>query len=370
MMKKQQNIIQPAYIEGVGGAYIDLDYIPTENTKFECCALFFKTSNFYHFGSISNQVEGMQYSRWHFGLNAGMLTINYNSMETKSITNDEGYHIYTLSGQEVGIDDNKQTEGISLGLNGLSLWLFDRNSDFETTQTYGQARVQYAKIYENNILVRNYIPYYHNGVYCMYETIQNKFYYNQGDGLFIGNSTTEEGSDDWDLAWNYLMSDPLDWGFTRQSGFYNPTMTQDGLYFNGNGTDLYGIYPTNYPNCNEGIYEIEAKIIRNNVSNGQGLRLQLTNGTEGVGIYMITNNIIQYDNGGQNIYIDIGSYNLNEWFKFRIELSNNTAYVYLNNNLIHQTTTLSKGYMTSGNRFLVQGSVECYVRSIRFKRIS
>lgn len=207
MMIKQQNIIQPTYIEGVDGAYIDLDYVPTENTKFECCALFFKTSNssFYHFGSISNQVEGMQYSRWHFGLNSGMLTINYNPMVTKSKVNDELYHIYTLSEQEVGIDDDKQTEYISLGLNGLSLWLFDRNSDFKTNQTYGRARVQYAKIYENNILVRNYIPYYHSDVYCMYETIQNKFYYNQGDGFFIGNSTTEEEPDDWNLVWNHLM---------------------------------------------------------------------------------------------------------------------------------------------------------------------
>lgn len=189
MMEKKSSIVQPTYIEGFGGAYIDLDYIPTENTKFECCALFLKNSNsnFYHFGSISNQVEGMQYSRWHFGWNTGMLTINYNPTATKSLVNDEKYHIYTLSEQEVGIDNDKQTENISLGLNGLSLWLFDRNSDFRANQVYGQARVQYAKIYENNILVRNYIPYYHSDVYCMYETIQNKFYYNQGEGYFIGD---------------------------------------------------------------------------------------------------------------------------------------------------------------------------------------
>ena len=151
----------------------------------------------------------------------------------------------------------------------------------------------------------------------------------------MASDSFKDDNQDWDVVWDYTMGDPLENGFTKQTGDYQPQITDDGLYFDCNSSHLYGIYPTNFPNCNEGIYEIEVKIIRNNVSNGQGLRLQLTNGTEGVGIYMITNNIIQYNNGGQNIYIDIGSYNLNEWFKFRIELSNNTAYVYLNNNLIH-----------------------------------
>lgn len=179
---------------------------------------------------------------------------------------------------------------------------------------------------------------------------------------------------DWDLEWYYTMGDPLENGFKLPSGAtnnYPSEITEDGLYFDyiASGS-LYQIVPENYMTCNEGIYEVEAKIIRNNVSSGQGLRLQLTNGTEGIGIYMSANNIIQYNNGAQNAYIDIGSYNLNEWFKLRTELSNNTAYVYLNNNLIHQTATLSKGYMGSGNRFLVQGALECYVKSIRFKRIS
>lgn len=182
-------------------------------------------------------------------------------------------------------------------------------------------------------------------------------------------------NEDWDLEWDYTMGDPLENGFMLSGTTNSPSeITSEGLCFNysANSNSLYQIKPNviNYQTCNEGIYETEVKITRNNASSGQGLRLQLTNGTEGIGIYLIANNIIQYDNGGQNIYIDIGSYNLNEWFKFRIELLNNTAYVYLNNNLIHQTTTLSKGYMTSGNRFLVQGNIECYVKSIRFKRIS
>ena len=190
----------------------------------------------------------------------------------------------------------------------------------------------------------------------------------------MASDSFKDDNQDWDLVWYYTMGDPLENGFKLPPGAtnnYPSEITEDGLHFDYTDIgSLYQIVPKNYTTCNEGIYEIEVKIIRNNASNGQGLRLQLTNGTEGIGIYMITNNIIQYNNGGQNVYIDIGSYNLNEWFKFRIELSNNTAYVYLNNNLMHQTTTLSKGYMTSGNRFLVQGAIECYVRNIKIKKIS
>lgn len=181
-------------------------------------------------------------------------------------------------------------------------------------------------------------------------------------------------NEDWDLEWDYTMGDPLDNGFMESGTTNSPLeITSEGLHFNYSGSinSLYQIKPRaiNYQICNEGIYETKAKIISNSTPIGTGVKLQLTNGTEGIGIYIIANNIIRYNSGTQNTYINIGSYSLNEWFKLRIELSNNTAYVYLNNNLIHQTTALSKGYMTSGNHFLVQGILECYVKSIKLKKI-
>ena len=47
-------------------------------------------------------------------------------------------------------------------------------------QVYG------AKITLNNELVRDYIPVLDkNGVPCLYEKVERKFYYNQGTGDFL-----------------------------------------------------------------------------------------------------------------------------------------------------------------------------------------
>lgn len=178
-------------------------------------------------------------------------------------------------------------------------------------------------------------------------------------------------NEDWDLEWDYTMGDPLENGFSKQTGNYNPTMTQDGLYFNGNGTDLYGIYPTDYPNCTDGIYEMKAKIIVNSAILGQGLRLQLTNDNSsrgGVSFFVNQNNQMFYLEGDG--YINIGTCNYNEWLKIRIEIIGNVGYVYLNDELIYSSEQFTTMNMTFHNRFIVQGAIECYVRSIKIKKIS
>lgn len=163
---------------------------------------------------------------------------------------------------------------------------------------------------------------------------------------------------------------PLENGFTKHTGTYNPTMAQDGLYFNGTGSDIYGIYPTNYPNCTDGIYEMEAKIIVNSATLGQGLRLQLTNDNSsrgGVSFFVNQNNQMFYlEDGG---YINIGTCNYNEWLKFRIEIIENIGYVYLNDELVYSSNKFATINMTYHNRFIVQGAIECYVRSIKIKKI-
>ncbi len=176
---------------------------------------------------------------------------------------------------------------------------------------------------------------------------------------------------DWDLEWDYTMGDPLENGFTRQAGPYQPQITDDGLYFNCNGSDIYGIFPTDYANCTDGIYEMKVKIINNSAPIGQGLRLQLTNDNSsrgGVSFFVNQNNKMFYLEN--NDYIDIGMHNYNEWLKFRIEIIENVGYVYLNDELVYSSNKFTIQNMYYHNRFIVQGAIECYVRSIKIKKIS
>lgn len=57
-------------------------------------------------------------------------------------------------------------------------------------QFYGKdVRIYYCKIYEGDTLVRDFIPVLslensHENEPCLYDQVENKFYYNQGSGTF------------------------------------------------------------------------------------------------------------------------------------------------------------------------------------------
>ena len=62
----------------------------------------------------------------------------------------------------------------------------------DKTELYGNQttlmKLYSGKIYENETLVRNYIPVIDkNGVACLYDKVEGKFYYNQGTGEFKTN---------------------------------------------------------------------------------------------------------------------------------------------------------------------------------------
>ena len=50
----------------------------------------------------------------------------------------------------------------------------------------GKIKIYYFKIYDNDVLVRDFIPVLDNyGTPCMYDKVERKFYYNAGTGDFI-----------------------------------------------------------------------------------------------------------------------------------------------------------------------------------------
>ena len=67
-----------------------------------------------------------------------------------------------------------------------ALYMFARNVIGSGVQNFSIGRIYYAKIYDNDVLVRDMIPVLDAfGTPCMYDKVENKFYYNQGTGQFI-----------------------------------------------------------------------------------------------------------------------------------------------------------------------------------------
>ena len=188
MMMAGESHTRLEYLEFVDMAYIDTGYIPGDNTAFEFEAAFNMGAQCWY-GSISD--VPLVYSRFHAGAEIlrGRICIysnhgNRNDMIVKG--NDEGFHTYYISKSFCRLDEIESSADLSIP--DLDLYVGTRNSvGVNNRISYTMNRCKYAKIYENDELVRHYIPALKNGTYCMYEQIQGKYYYNAaGVGYFTG----------------------------------------------------------------------------------------------------------------------------------------------------------------------------------------
>ena len=174
-----------SYIQCHDGAYINTEYIPnTETTTFEFCAAF-PEPKFFNFGSYS---ADNSWARCHAGAgNANNLVAYvYGMNDYMEIPYDNNYHIYRIFPNGASID-KMENPGRQSYPGNLSLYLFGRNGASPVVPANVTAYLRYAKIYENDILARSFIPAYHNEQYCLYEQIQGKYYYNAARvGYFTG----------------------------------------------------------------------------------------------------------------------------------------------------------------------------------------
>lgn len=72
------------------------------------------------------------------------------------------------------------------GVSNYNLLLFCRNESNLSTSTKASMKLYEAKIYLNDNLIRHFIPAIKDNVPCLYDIVNNVYYYNQGTGNFIG----------------------------------------------------------------------------------------------------------------------------------------------------------------------------------------
>lgn len=171
------------YIKSSGTQYIDTGFVPNQDTRVVCDAVFSPegTSSQYFFG-----VRVSSTSR-QFGLRgtASGYQIKYGNV-------DGG----TTSGVETGrilIDFNKNK--LSVGSLSLSndyatftcpgnMYLFAANNN-GAVYANSTATVYSMQIYDNGVLVRDFVPCKNaSGVAGLYDTVNGKFYGNAGSGSF------------------------------------------------------------------------------------------------------------------------------------------------------------------------------------------
>ena len=79
----------------------------------------------------------------------------------------------------------------SIGTTDTDMFLFTMKYSNSPDNRRFSGKIWYFKIYENNKIIKNFVPCYDrfDGTIGLYETVEHKFYYNEGSGNF---STNEE----------------------------------------------------------------------------------------------------------------------------------------------------------------------------------
>lgn len=174
---------QVEYIQSTGTQYIDTGYKVKANTDIEIT--FNNASNVREpFGVVNNNniafVNTVSYFRL-FGTTG--LTVG-----------DTGLGVYRTRGVKVYKDNVLMMTcvGTPQDLLDRNLYLFARNT--QNGITYGNAAIYRFKIFENDVLIYDYVPCYRklDNEIGLYDTVNDVFYINAGTGTFTKGSDVIE----------------------------------------------------------------------------------------------------------------------------------------------------------------------------------
>lgn len=175
-----------AYLESTGTQYIDTGFVPNQDTRvlarmlmipnstsiFAFGARISTTSNNFCFVTSASNAYVTGYNNENKSL-----TSNYN--KTVPFVVDKNKNVTMIDG------DIAYTAPTATFTAPKSMTLFAVNNN--GTINKGSVRFYYCKIYDNGTLVRDYIPVKNaDGVYGMYDLVNDVFYGNLGTGTFLG----------------------------------------------------------------------------------------------------------------------------------------------------------------------------------------
>ena len=176
---------QLEYLKSSGTQYIDTGFKPNSNTRIVIKAKLETSHSIYgvtQSGTMFNMTGGGSGMYYYWG-NGGQskITNYFNQIHTygqdKNVCYVDGavYHTYTASTWSAT----------------YNMFLFGRNSGGSLNDA-GTVSIYNCQIYDNGLLIRNYIPCKNaSGTLGMYETVGKKFYTNAGSGTFTAGGNAD-----------------------------------------------------------------------------------------------------------------------------------------------------------------------------------
>jgi len=227
------------YIESDGTQYIDSNYIPNANTKIIFDSIM-------GVNSISGDIRQGRHGdsqRLSVAIVSNKLEFAIGGYQSINLNTTGQRHLFELDvpNYQGKLDDVVlATFSTTTWTNQQTLYFFARHMS-SGADGFGNTRNYNIKIYEQNQLIREYIPCYRiaDDVIGMYDIVNNVFYTNAGTGIFI------KGSDITPVTYESLLTD-ANFSPVAFSGNYNelinkptiPTVNNGTLTIQQNGTTI------------------------------------------------------------------------------------------------------------------------------------
>lgn len=174
------------YIESSGTQYIDSGYCLKQNVYLKTNIQFTSTTN----NQLNGVYSGATNYRLQFGITNYKFFIGIGN-ETEEYSNpDTNKHLFeiNLANKQYGIDSNLTTDStITIEDTTKNILLFAFLNGYSNEPNYFCSQKMYdLQIYDNNVLVRNFIPCYRkaDNEIGLYDLVNGVFYTNAGTGTF------------------------------------------------------------------------------------------------------------------------------------------------------------------------------------------
>jgi len=193
------------YLEANGSQYIDTGVKNSANIRVVSCLSFSEENAFTHSGTEVGGANG-RFKWGHNGenqLGIGWGSNYYNYTVDTSKDSVANYHIFDLmQGSQKILTENGEvlvnytdatlTKYATNNIYLFKLWVEGNSNTWESNQN-GIVRMKYCQIYNGSTLIRDFIPCFDdNKIRCLYDKVENKYYYNQGTNSFLGDSDEKE----------------------------------------------------------------------------------------------------------------------------------------------------------------------------------
>ncbi len=182
-----EGYVELSYIESTGTQYIDTGFKPNNNTRVVVDAQYTNASNSNPalFGARTAAT-----SKNYAILYTGSIRSDYNNVYTQTwnIPPTDRY-VYDKNKETTTINGDKKSYTNSAFQCDYNLFLFALNQGGKA-QWYSNVKLYSCKIYDNGVLIRDFVPCRNNAnTVGLYDSVGKKFYGNSGTGSFVEGET-------------------------------------------------------------------------------------------------------------------------------------------------------------------------------------